>query len=54
MSWPSKHSGCFLPWNSVILDGTVPDGAVREMIAESYELTRPKNGRRKIVPDWDQ
>ena len=29
-------------WNSVILDGTVPDKAIREMITESNELTRPK------------
>jgi predicted DNA-binding protein (MmcQ/YjbR family) len=42
-----------LHWNSVILDGTVPDDAVREMIAESYDLTRPKTRKRKIVPDSD-
>jgi predicted DNA-binding protein (MmcQ/YjbR family) len=29
-------------WNSVVLDGTVPDAAVREMIADSYDLTRPQ------------
>lgn len=29
-------------WNSVILDGTVPDEDVCSMIAESYELTKPK------------
>ncbi len=28
-------------WNSVILDGTVPDGDVERMLRESYELTKP-------------
>lgn len=32
-------------WSSVILDGTVPDEDVRSMIAESYELTKPKPPR---------
>lgn len=27
-------------WNSIILDGTVPDDAVMNMIADSYKLTR--------------
>ena len=27
-------------WNSIILDGTVPDEDVRSMLLESYELTR--------------
>jgi predicted DNA-binding protein (MmcQ/YjbR family) len=39
-------------WNSVILDGTVPDDAVREMIDESYGLTRPKIRKRNIPQDW--
>jgi O-6-methylguanine DNA methyltransferase len=25
-------------WNTVILDGTVPDGVIKEMIADSYDL----------------
>ena len=25
-------------WNTVILDGTIPDGDIRRMIAESYDL----------------
>ena len=29
-------------WNSVILDGTVPDETICEMISESYDLTSPK------------
>lgn len=29
-------------WNSVILDGTVPDRDVMRMIEESYGLTKPK------------
>ena len=30
-------------WNSIILDGTVPEEEIRRMIAESYDLT--KKGR---------
>lgn len=25
-------------WNSIVLDGTVPDDEIRQMIADSYEL----------------
>jgi predicted DNA-binding protein (MmcQ/YjbR family) len=38
-------------WNSVILDGTVPDDAVKEMISESYDLTKPGVRKRKVMPD---
>jgi predicted DNA-binding protein (MmcQ/YjbR family) len=41
-------------WNSVILDGTVPDDVVKEMIAESFDLTKPKIRKRKIPLDGDQ
>ncbi|MDR3175702.1 MAG: MmcQ/YjbR family DNA-binding protein [Desulfovibrio sp.] len=36
-------------WNSVVLDGTVPDDAIREMLDESYDLTRPKIRKRKAA-----
>lgn len=26
-------------WNSIILDGSVPDGDIKSMIADSYDLT---------------
>lgn len=29
-------------WNSIILDGTVPDREIRRMISESYDLTKPR------------
>ena len=29
-------------WNSIILDGTVPDQDIKRMIAESYDLTKGK------------
>lgn len=29
-------------WNSIILDGTVPEGDIHRMIEESYLLTKPK------------
>ncbi|MDR0826516.1 MAG: MmcQ/YjbR family DNA-binding protein [Desulfovibrio sp.] len=41
-------------WNSVILDGTVPDEVIKEMIAESHELTKPKIRKRKIPQDLDK
>lgn len=32
-------------WNSIILDGTVPNEKIGDMITESYDLTRPKTRR---------
>ena len=29
-------------WNSVILDGTVPDEEIKNVISDSYDLTKPK------------
>lgn len=29
-------------WNSIILDGTIPDADIGRMICESYDLTKPK------------
>lgn len=31
-----------LHWNSIILDETVPCKDIKEMISESYDITRPK------------
>lgn len=33
-------------WNTIILDGTVPDGDIRRMIAESYDLVTDSPSRR--------
>lgn len=33
-------------WNSIILDGTVPEDDIKRMIEESYELTK---GRKKKI-----
>ena len=33
-------------WNSIILDETVPDKEIMRMIAESYDLVKPK---RKVI-----
>lgn len=30
-------------WNSVILDGSIPDEVIRQMVAESYDLIAQKN-----------
>jgi predicted DNA-binding protein (MmcQ/YjbR family) len=35
-------------WNSIILDGSVPDENICDMITESYELTKPKRKRKNI------
>lgn len=32
-------------WNSVILDGSIPDREIKRMIAESYDLVRKKKGK---------
>ena len=39
-------------WNSIILDGTVPDKEIRRMISESYDLTKPK-GKGKEKKKYD-
>lgn len=37
-------------WNSVILDGTVPDEDIYTMISHSYELVAPRYPKRKNNP----
>lgn len=39
-----------LHWNSVILDGTVPDEEIRRMISHSYALVAPRYPRRQNNP----
>lgn len=34
-------------WNSIILDGTVPYKEIERMIGESYDLTKPKQKKKK-------
>lgn len=29
-------------WNSIILDGTIPEGVICDLIRRSYNLTKPK------------
>ncbi|MGN0294689.1 MAG: MmcQ/YjbR family DNA-binding protein [Lachnospiraceae bacterium] len=31
-------------WNSIILDGSIPDSEIRRMIAESYDLITGRKG----------
>lgn len=33
-------------WNSIILDGTVPDDDIKRMIGESYDLTKKKEHKK--------
>ena len=35
-------------WNSIILDGTVPEKEIRRMISESYDLTEKKSKEKKV------
>lgn len=34
-------------WNSIILDGTIPDEEIRRMIAESYDLVMDAKGKNR-------
>lgn len=34
-------------WNSIILDGSIPDTEIKRMIEESFDLTRAKRKKRK-------
>lgn len=34
-------------WNSIILDGSVPDNEIKRMIGESYDLVKPKIKKKK-------
>lgn len=38
-------------WNTVILDGTIPENEIRRMIAESYDLVIKKTSRKKQEND---
>ena len=38
-------------WNTVILDGTIPENEIRRMIAESYDLVIKKTTRKKQEND---
>lgn len=33
-------------WNSIILDGTIPNKDIEQMISESFELTKPVKKKR--------
>ncbi len=35
-------------WNSIILNGTVPEDAIQNMIYDSYELTKPKIKKKSV------
>ncbi|MEG1993251.1 MAG: MmcQ/YjbR family DNA-binding protein [Acetivibrio sp.] len=36
-------------WNSIILDGTVPDMEIKRMIEESYDLTKAKKSKSQKI-----
>ena len=33
-----------LHWNSIILDGSIPTDEIKNMICDSFEMTKPKKG----------
>lgn len=35
-----------LHWNSIILDGTIPPDDIKNMIYDSYQLTKPKEKKK--------
>jgi predicted DNA-binding protein (MmcQ/YjbR family) len=42
-------------WNTVVMDGTVPESELREWMAHSYELVvkgLPKRDREEIMAKW--
>ena len=39
--YPAYHMNKY-HWNSIILDGTVPDDDIKNMIDDSFDLTKPK------------
>ena len=41
-------------WNTVILDGTIPENEIRRMIAESYDLVIKKTSRKKQENDTEE
>lgn len=38
-------------WNSLILDGTIPERDIHRMISESYDLTKPKKKKGLVTID---
>ena len=42
-------------WNSIILDGTIPQEDIERLILESYELTKPrKTGKKPLLLEQNQ
>lgn len=39
-------------WNTVILDGELPEDVLYDMVKHSYELTKPRGLKRKSTDDW--
>lgn len=41
-------------WNTIVLDGTVPEAEIKRMIGESYDLTAPKRSQEKTHKNKDR
>ncbi|WP_204517846.1 MmcQ/YjbR family DNA-binding protein [Brevibacillus fulvus] len=40
-------------WNTVILDGELPEHEIHDMVKHSFELTKPKS-KRRLIDEWDE
>lgn len=38
-------------WNSIIMDGTVPENTIKQLIEESYDLIKPKKKPKREKPE---
>ncbi|USG66125.1 MmcQ/YjbR family DNA-binding protein [Brevibacillus ruminantium] len=36
-------------WNTLILDGNLPEQEIHDMVKHSFELTKPKSKKRQII-----
>jgi predicted DNA-binding protein (MmcQ/YjbR family) len=49
-AWPSVIPAYHMNkshWNSLVLNGVIPEGDIKRMIAESYDLVKPKKKVKK-------
>ena len=51
-AWPSVVPAYHMiknHWNSLILDGIIPEEDIKRMILESYDLVKPKGKKQKTI-----
>lgn len=40
-------------WNTIIMDGLVPNKDIQRLISESYDLVKPKRKKKRILKDGE-